>query len=157
MRKVLISLAAAGSALALATPATAQYYQQPYYGGQPYGYGYGYNNRAQMQRDLQQIRISADNLARTGRLTNREARDLFSDINAAERALYRTNTPWEARALNDRLARIRHELRRYSDYDYGRRGYGWNGYNGYNNGYYDRDRDGRDDRYEDDHGWRPDR
>lgn len=155
MRKLLISLAAAGTALGMATPAAAQYYQQPYYGGQPYGYngfGYGYNNRAQMQRELQQIRYQADNLARQGRLTRYEARDLFGDIASAERSLYGSNNPWQARELSQKIARIRYELHRYADYD-GRHGYGWNGYN---NGYYDRDRDGRDDRYEDDHGWRHD-
>src|SRR4051812_21348504 len=39
MRKFIISLAAAGTALAFASPASAQYYPQP----QPYGYGNGYN------------------------------------------------------------------------------------------------------------------
>jgi opacity protein-like surface antigen len=161
MRKLLISLAAAGSALALATPAAAQYYpqQQPYgYGGQTYGgygyNGYGYNNRGQMQRELQQIRFQADNLARQGRLTRGEARDLYHDIGTTERALYRANNPWAARDLNQRITRLRYELHRYADYD-GRRGYGWNGNNGYNSSY-DRDRDGRDDRYEDDHGWQRD-
>jgi hypothetical protein len=153
MRKVLISLAAAGMAFGLAAPAAAQYYPgQPSYGYNGYGYnGYGYNNRGQMQRELQQIRFQADNLARQGRLTRSEARDLFGDIASAERALYRSNNPWEARNLNERINRIRYELHRYADYD-GRRGSGWNG----NNGYYDRDRDGRDDRYEDDHGWQRD-
>ncbi len=142
MRKVLISLAAAGSALALATPAAAQYYpqQQPYgYGGQQYGYGY--DNRGQLQNELRQIRFQADNLARQGRLTPYEARDLYGDIHSAERALYRANNPWEARALSQKIAHIRYELHRYADYD-GRRGYGYNrGYNG-DNGYdNDRDRD----------------
>jgi hypothetical protein len=153
MRKALMSLIAAGTALGLATPAAAQYYQQPYYGAQPYDYnGYGYNKRAQMREELRQIRFQADNLARQGRLTHSEARDLYGDIGSAERALYRSNNPWEARELNQRIVRIRYELHRYADYD-GRRGYGWNG----NNGYYDRDRDGRDDRYEDDRGWQRDR
>jgi opacity protein-like surface antigen len=49
MRNFVIALAAAGSALALASPAAAaQYYpqpQQPYgYGGQPYGYANDYGN-----------------------------------------------------------------------------------------------------------------
>ena len=40
MRKIVLSLAAAGAALIAATPAAAQYYPQP----QPCGYnGYGYN------------------------------------------------------------------------------------------------------------------
>ena len=42
MRKLMISLAAAGMALAFATPAAAQYYPQQYGNGQQYG-GYGYN------------------------------------------------------------------------------------------------------------------
>ena len=41
MRSVVLSLAAAGAALAVASPAAAQYYPT-----QPYGYGYnGYGNR----------------------------------------------------------------------------------------------------------------
>lgn len=157
MRKLMISLAAAGSALAFATPAAAQYYPQPYgqpYGqpgyGAPYGNAYGYNNRGQMQNELRQIRFQADNLARQGRLTRKEARDLYRDIASAERALYRSSQPWE---VGRKIANLRYELRRYSDYD-GRGRYGAYGSNGYG---YDRDRDGRDDRYEDDHGYQHDR
>jgi hypothetical protein len=151
MRKLIISLAAAASALAIATPAAAQYYP-----GQPaYGYGYGHNSRAQLRNELQQIRFQADNLARQGRLTRYEARDLFRDIASAERALYRSNNPWQTQQLHRKVAHIRYELHRYSDYD-GRRGYG-NGY-GYNNQQWiDRDRDGRNDRHEDDRGWQRDR
>ena len=145
MRKFILSLAAAGSALALATPAAAQYYNQPYgqrYGGQPYGgYGSGYDNRGQLQQELQRIRYEADNLARQGRLTPYEARDLFGDIHSAERALYRANSPWEARALSQKIAHIRYELHRYADYDYGRRGYGYDGRHGYSGYDNDRDRD----------------
>ena len=150
MRKVLIALATAGAALAVASPASAQYY-----GG---GYNnYAYGNRGQMQNELQQIRYQADNLNRQGRLTRSEARDLYNDLASAERSLYRGGNPWQ---LNQKIQQIRYELRRYSDDD--RRGnrygnYGYNNYNSYNNGYYDRDRDGRDDRYEDDHGYRRDR
>ena len=162
MRKLLISLAAAGSALALATPAAAQYYpqQQPYgYGGQQYGYGgqqygYGYNNRGQLQQELQQIRYQADNLARQGRLTPYEARDLYGDIHSAERALYRANNPWEARALSQKIAHIRYELHRYADYD-GRRGYGYNGYN--NDRDYDREHQRWHENHDGDRDWDHDR
>jgi hypothetical protein len=160
MRKVILALIAAGSAVAVAAPASAQYYQQPYgYNGYGYnnGSGYsGYYNRDQMQNELRHIRIEADNLGRQGRLTRSEARDLYSDIASAERSLYRTNNPWQARNVSEKISRIRYELRRYSDYDYNRYGrYGR--YSGYgNNGYYDRDHDGRDDRYENDHGWNHD-
>ena len=159
MRKLIVSLAAASAAVAFAAPAAAQYYpqQQPYaqsYGA-PYGNAYGYNNRGQLQNELQRIRYQANNLARQGRLTRSESRDLFRDIDRAERSLYRSNRPWEA---NQKIANLRAELRRYADYD-GRNGRYGNGYNNYNNGYanYDRDRDGRDDRYEDDQGTRHDR
>lgn len=150
MRKVLISLAAAGAALAIATPAAAQYYPRQSYGYANQQYGYGYNNRGQLQNELQQIRYQADNLARQGRLTRSEARDLYRDINSAQRALYGNSNPY---LLNQKIARIRYELHRYSDYD----GRGRYGYNNYNSGYYDRDRDGRDDRYEDDRGYQRDR
>ena len=155
MRKLIVSLAAASAAIAFAAPAAAQYYpqQQPGYGA-PYGNAYGYNNynnRGQLQNQLQQIRYQANYLARQGRLTRSESRDLFGDIDRAERSLYRSNRPWEA---NQKIANLRAELRRYADYDgrNGRYGYNNNGYNAY-----DRDRDGRDDRYEDDQGYRRDR
>lgn len=158
MRKFIVSLAVAASALAVASPAAAQYYPQY---GQGYGYnggyqGYGYrhNNRAQMRDELRQIRFEADQLGRQGRLTRSEARDLFNDIHSAERALYRSSNPWQ---LGQKIARIRRELHIYSDYDgrsrYGRRGYGNGDYDRDYGRDYDRDRDGRDDRYENDQGW----
>ena len=154
MRKVLIALATAGAALAVASPASAQYYGNPNYG---YGYNNGYNQRAQLQQRLQEIRYRANELARQGRLTRSESRDLYSDIASAERAMYRGANTWE---LSQKVQRIQYELRRYADYDGRRRygNYGYNNYNGYNNyGYSDRDRDGRDDRYEDDQGYHRDR
>ena len=42
MRKIVLSLAAAGAALLAASPAAAQYYPQPQ--PAPYGNAYGYNN-----------------------------------------------------------------------------------------------------------------
>lgn len=145
MRKFIVSLAVAASALAVAAPAAAQNYPQ-------YGQGYGYNggyqdygyrqdNRAQMRNELRQIRFQADQLGRQGRLTRSEARDLFSDIQSAERALYRSSNPWQ---LNQKIARIRRELHIYADYD-GRSRYGRNGYG---NRDYDRDRYARYDRYD---------
>jgi hypothetical protein len=125
MRKVLISLAAAAATLAVAAPASAQSWGNngPGYG---YGNGYGYNNAGYLQRELQQIRVQADRLARSGRLTRAESRDLFGDIRNAERAVYRAGyngvSPWEARSLQQQMQRLRYEIRRYADYD-GRRGY----------------------------------
>lgn len=130
MRKMIFTIAAAASALVVAAPAAAQY-GAPVYGGQaygaPYGNAYGYNGRANpWARELQQIRYQADQLARQGRLTRSESRDLFRDINSAERAIARKGryglTRREARDLNQKIVRIQRELRHYSDYD-GRRHY----------------------------------
>ncbi len=168
MRKVLISLAAAASALAFAAPAAAQFYPgQPY--GAPYGNAYGYNNYGQV-RSLQ-VRVDAverqiNMLDRRDRIRDRDADRLRDEANNIERRLHRAAryglNGYEAQDINVRIARleqrVRYSLARSGRYGYGN-GYGWNGYgnNGYNgygnNGYYDRDRDGRDDRYENDHGY----
>jgi hypothetical protein len=161
MRKVLIALAAAGSALAIATPAAAQYYPgQPYgYGyNQPYGNAYGYNNYGQV-RSLQ-VRINAverqiNLLDRRDRIRNRDADRLRDEANNLERRLRHAArdgmNPYEARDIQVRLARLEQRVQYTLSYRNGRYGnYGYNGYNGYG---YDRDRDGRDDRYENDHGW----
>lgn len=119
MRKTLITLAAAASALVVASPAAAQYYSGP-----AYGYGYNRGGANQWHNELQQIRYQADMLARQGRLTRSESRDLFRDIRSMERAIdvksRRGLSGYEARQLNDKMGRIRYELRRYSDRD-GRR------------------------------------
>jgi hypothetical protein len=124
MRKYLIPIVAAASALAIAAPASAQYYHAP-----AYGYRYGSVEVRQWQNDLQRIRFEMRNLQAQGRLTYRERRDLQNDINTAEysieRSRYHGITPYEARAIGDRLARLRYEVRRYSDYD---RRYGYRRY-----------------------------
>jgi hypothetical protein len=154
MRRLLVTIAAAGTALAFATPAAAQYFPQPAYGaqyGNPYGnrYGNGYGNSygpVRYQREIQAIRLQMNELHRAGRLTRSEAWDLDNDIRSAERSIYWSSrdglSPWEARNLDGRIWNLRNELRRYSDYD-GRR-WGNNGYNRDRD--YDRDHDRRDDR-----------
>jgi hypothetical protein len=129
MRKFLVTLAAAVSAVAVAAPASAQVYGNlsPY--GSPYGNAYGYNNGynrvERLQSQIQQVRYQMRNLAVQGRLTRAEARDLNRDIRSTERALrnasYRGLSPYEARVLSERVQRLRWEVRRYADYD-GRRG-----------------------------------
>ena len=90
------------------------------------------NNYAQnvltAARELQQIRYQANNLARQGRLTRSESRDLFRDIQRAERVINRKSryglSRSEARSLNERIGKIQYELRVYSDRD-GRRYRRW--------------------------------
>ena len=132
MRKIIFTIAAAASALVFASPAAAQYYGGPVYGapayGTPYGNAYGYGNGYQWAQEIQQIRYQANMLARQGRLTRSESRDLFRDIQSTERAINRKSryglSRNEARQLNERIARVRYELRRYSDRD-GRRYRRW--------------------------------
>jgi Spy/CpxP family protein refolding chaperone len=131
MRKTLITLAAAASALVVASPAAAQYYGGPVYAAPAYGapaYGYRQGNANPWARELQQIRYQANNLARQGRLTRSESRDLFRDIQRAERVINRKSryglSRSEARSLNERIGKIRYELRVYSDRD-GRRYRRW--------------------------------
>jgi hypothetical protein len=168
MRKLIVSLAAAGSVLAIATPAAAQYYpqQQPYaqpYGA-PYGNAYGYNNNNYGQVRALQVRINMverqiNQLDRRDRIRNGQADRLRNEANKIERRLqHAARDGMSFRESNDiqvRIARLEQQVRYSLANNYGR-----NGYNGYNNsGYnaYDRDRDGRDDRYEDDQGYRRDR
>ena len=148
MRKVLITLAAAASALAVAAPAAAQYYPQPQ------GYAYGHQGNWGLVRSLHvridNIQRQIERLDRRNILSEREARRLRQDSRELERRLryVRQNGlhPAERYDIERRLARL--ERRVWRDARDGNR---WgNGY--HQQGAYDRDRDGRDDRYEDDRG-----
>lgn len=149
MLKVLISLATAASALAIAGPASAQYYPAPH------GYAYGYhNNYGQVRRleaRVQQLRQQIHQLGRVNRLSNREARRLdwhaaalqHSVRVAASRGLSRNEKREIERRIESLRQAIRHQAR-----DGSRRG--WNGYNRNDNayGYYAGRRDRDDDRWE---------
>ena len=151
MRKFLISAAVAATALTAAAPAAAQYYPQPR--GNAYGYNnhYGYVRSLQVRVDRLQQQIRQ--LDRRNIITNREAARLLDDSRDLERRLRRNSrdgyglNPNEARAVEVRLARLEQRLFRDAR-DGNRWGQGYQGW--------DRDRDGRDDRYEDDRGRRHD-
>lgn len=152
MRKILVSLAAAGAALAIASPAAAQYYPgQPY--GAPYGYGYGFNNYGQvrsLQYRIDNIERQINRLDRYNRVGDRAADGLRREANRIEDRLHRAArfglNPYEANDIQVRIARLEQRVQYASAYG-GR--YGYNGYNGY---YGDRDRDHDGDRDRDD--WR---
>lgn len=161
MRKLLIGLATAGAALIAASPAAAQYYPGQSY-GQGYGYnGYGYNGYGNWGQ-VRALQARIDNVERQIRRLDR--RDVIRDDRAdrlreeADRIEHRLHerargglNPWEARDIEGRIARLEQHVRYALAYGYG--GYGYNNGYGYGDHHgYDRDRDGRDDRYEDDHG-----
>lgn len=168
MRKILISLAAAGTALTFAAPASAQYFPQPQpaysygYGQTAYGQNYGQVRSLQYRIDgvQRQIRqLSERGMLRRNDATrlNWEARNLENQVRQSAR--YGLN-PNVARNLDYGIARLERkvaqEARNGRGYGYNN-GYYGNGYNnayngyGYNNGAYaDSDGDGHDDNAEHD-------
>jgi hypothetical protein len=130
---------------------------------QPYGYGYGYNNNYGQVRSIQ-IRLNnverqINRLDRRNRIGEREADRLRSEANNVERRLRRSAryglNPYEANDINRRLAFLEQRVQFAANNGWRRYGsqYGWNNWGGYGGYGYDRDRDGRDDRYENDHGY----
>jgi hypothetical protein len=158
---MIIAIAAAGTALAVATPAATQYYpqpQQPYNNNNYNNYnGYGRNNWGQVRSlevRLNNVERQINRLDRRDRIGNNSADRLRDEANRLEQRLRYAGrggfNPNEANDINVRIARLEQRVQYAMQNRNGR--YGWNN-NGYNNGQFvDRDRDGRDDRYEDDRG-----
>ena len=115
MRTFLITAAAAVSGLALATPASAQWYP-----AQQQGYGQNYG-RGHWGAELQQMRYEMQQLSAQGRLTRSERRDMSRDIDAAHHMLrnaaYGGINNRQARSLDRQLNRLRNQLHRYADRD----------------------------------------
>jgi len=151
MRKVLISASAAVSALAFAAPAAAQYYP-----AQPNGHAYGYSNAGHvrsLQARVDNLQREINRLDKRNVLSKREAGSLREQSKQIERQLRYSSrnglNPSEANTIGRRLAgleqRVSYEARDGNRYA-GRGDNQWT----------DRDRDGRDDRWEDDRGYRHD-
>jgi hypothetical protein len=154
MRKLVICLAAAGSALAVATPAAAQYYPAPQQYGYGYGNGYnggynsGYGNFGQvraLQQRIDRIEYQIRMLDRRDRIRDDSADRLREEANRLEGRLHRAAryglNGYEARDIQVRIARLEQRVQ----YAANRWGRGYNGYgnNGYGYGYgHDRDGDG---------------
>ena len=157
MRRLMISLAAAGTALAVAAPASAQWapppppygqgYGVPQYGAPAYGWG---QNSVQHVRSLQwridQIQRQITRLDRARVLSNREARQLRGESQAVENRLRRAArnglNPYEARDLQVRIAKLEQQMRSEAA--------DRNNRIGSRDGYYrDRDYDDRDRRWRD--------
>jgi len=153
MRTFMISLAAAGAALAIASPAAAQYYPAPQpapYGyNQPYGYNNGYNvygrNNWGQVRELQvrldNIERQISRLDRRDRLSERNADRLRNQANDIERRLHRVGrnglNPYEANEIQIRIANLEQRVQIALSNRYGRDRYGYND----RDGHWGRDRD----------------
>jgi hypothetical protein len=162
MRKLILTAAAAGAALAIASPAAAQYYPAPQpYGYGNYGYGFnGYGNYGQvraLQARIDGVQYQIKRLDRRNVIRDDSADRLKEESNRIEHRLHQAArygglNPYEANDISNRISRLEQRVQWAASNRYGRYGYNSGyGYNGY--GYSDRDRDGRDDRYENDHGW----
>ena len=150
MRKFIISAALAASTLVAAAPAAAQWYP-------PQGNAYGHDNYGQVRRldaRIDAIQRQITNLDRRNILSNREAARLRDDSREVKNRLHRAArngfTGWERNDIEKRIQRI--EVRVQREARDGNRYGNYNGQGGWN----DRDRDGRNDRYEDDRGYNRD-
>jgi hypothetical protein len=130
MRKLLISLAAAASTLAVAAPASAQWYPQP----GPYAGGYGgYSTPAAMQEfqaRLQRIRAHVQELGMRGVISPRQVDRFQREADATDRQMWRKArhglSYGDRMSVNERIARLQEavEVTARGNAGYGRR-YGW--------------------------------
>ena len=112
MRKIVLSLAAAGAALAAASPAVAQYYPAPQ--PAPYGYNNGFRGNWGEVRALQQridnVERQIDRLNRRDRVGDRTADRLRDEAQNIERRLHERARggldPREARDIQYRIQRL---------------------------------------------------
>ena len=89
MRKIFLSLAAVGAALAVASPASAQYYPRPPVPAPGYGYGYGFGQVRALQVRIDNVERQINRLDRRDRIGERSADRLRDEANDLERRLHR--------------------------------------------------------------------
>jgi hypothetical protein len=118
MRKFLIPIVAAASALAIAAPASAQY-APPVYRYAPYNYGHGYNGfnfARSMEGRVQRLRNDIRNLQMRRILGWREARELDNEARSIQRRIFRSShngiQPGEARNIEYRIRRLEYRISR---------------------------------------------
>jgi hypothetical protein len=132
MRKVLIPIVAAASALTLAAPAAAQW-APPIYTYTPYNYGYGFNGfhfARSMQARVERIRADIHAMAVRRILSFSEARSLDSQARGLQRRIFFASrngiNPFEARNLENQIFRLQRRVAREAN-DWNRRP-GWRRY-----------------------------
>ena len=177
MKKLLIAAAAIATVAGVAAPAAAQWAPQYASGYNNSGYNNGYNqgyngsynqgynrygNGSALENRIGQIRQDIRHLERRGALSRWEGRSLEMQARNLQlrvrQMAFNGVDPRERFVIDRQISRLEWQVRREANDrndQYGNRGYGDNAYgNGYTS--YDRDHDGRDDRFEDDHGNRHD-
>ena len=150
MRKFILSAALLASTVAVAAPASAQW-APPAPNGNAYGYNNNYGQVRRLQARVQHVRNEIRQLDRRNILSEREARRLDQDAREIQYRIQRLGNNginnrerYEIERRVDRLERnVQREARDYNRYDNRGGRDGWN----------DRDRDGRNDRYENDRGY----
>ena len=138
MRKFLIPLAAAASTLAIASPASAQWYPQPVTYGTPYAYGHASFGQARaLQARVDHLQREIRRVAQYRMISPRDYRNLQQQARSIELRLRRDArdgyglTPREVFANERRIVRLEQRLQqrvamnmrhgnRYA-YGYGRR------------------------------------
>ena len=147
MRKFIISAAIAASTLVAAAPAAAQWYP-PQAQGNAYGQYGTYGHLRSLQARIDQLQRQISRLDNRNILSEREASRLRAESRDVERRLHAEArnglSQREGYEIERRIRRLEVRIQREA-----RDG---NNYNSYNAGWSDRDRDGRNDRYEDDRG-----
>lgn len=138
MRELVLALVVASSAVAVATPAAAQYYPQRGYGND-YGYNRGYADVRGLHGRIENVLKSLDGVRPDMR------RQLYSEAVGLDRALRSASrnglNPYEAREFDQRIYQL--ELRQgRSSWNRGGR------YGGYNDRYDEGDRRERRDRWD---------
>ena len=112
MRTALITIAAAASALALASPASAQYY--PVLPGYAYGYHSNYGQVRMLQARIDHLQRQINRLDNRDILSEREARRLRNESRQLEYRLRVASRlglhPAERYDLERRLARLERRL-----------------------------------------------
>jgi hypothetical protein len=132
MRKFLIQIVAAASAVAVAAPASAQYVQwaPPVYQYNPYNYGNGFraaNFARSMEERVQRVRNDIRVMRLQRVLSRNEARSLDRQAENLQRRIFRASrygiNPYEARSLENQIFNLQRRVaREANDWDrrYGR-------------------------------------
>ena len=118
MRKYLIPIAAAASALAVAAPASAQF-APPVYRYHPYNYGNGFEGHrfaAEMNNRVQRVRQDIRQMERRRILSFSEGRALEGEAANLQRRIFFASRngiqPGEARGLENAIRRLEYRVQR---------------------------------------------